>query len=92
MNLQVGKHEEAPEGTPAAAESANGGLSWAAALWLRGTADDIIPALPLRNIPYIPESRVIKVLQDLYHPPYQTLNPKPFDLKSSQITTQNHLD
>ena len=32
MNLQVGKHEEAPEGTPAAAESANGGLSWAAAL------------------------------------------------------------
>ena len=34
----------------------------------KGTVDGINPALPIiRNIPYVREFRVLKVMQDLYH-------------------------
>ena len=34
----------------------------------RTTVDDIKPALPIiRNVPYFPLSRVLKVMQDLYN-------------------------
>ena len=35
------------------------------------TVDDLNPAEPIvRNIPYFPESRALKVMQDLYHQQY----------------------